>query len=50
MTFVLECVRILPCIVVSSVTKSAPPVTVLFDGIISGLEVLARSPPAIQRF
>ena len=50
MTSYLECVRILPCIVVSSVTKSAPPVTILFDGIISRLEVLARSPPAIQRF
>ena len=50
MTFVLECVRILPCIVVSSVTTSAPPVTILFDGIISRLEVLACSPPAIQRF
>ena len=30
--------------------QSALPVTVLLDGIISRLEVLACSPPAIQRF
>ena len=46
----LECIRILPCILVSSITKSAPPVTILFGGITSGLEVLACSPLAIQRF
>ena len=49
-TSILECVCILPCILVMSVAKSAPPVTVLLDGIISRLEVLACSPPAIQRF
>jgi len=45
---VLVCTRILPCILVSSVTRSAPPVTVLFNGIISRTRSLARSPSAIQ--
>ena len=44
MTSILECVRILPCILVSSVAKSAPPVTILFDGIISRLEVWPALP------
>ena len=46
---VLVCTRILPCIPVSSVTRSAPPVTVLFNGIISRTRSLARSPSVIQR-
>ena len=50
MTSILDCVCILPCILVMSVANSSPHVTVLLDGIVSRLEVLACSPPAIQRF